>query len=208
MDFRRPTGASLAGAAVRLDRSVRADAPALFAALDADAVWAGAYHGGRRPGSPDEVAAWVDDAGAEERVMYTVRTVADSALGPAGSVIGTSSLGDVLPAHRQLHLGWTAYAPAAWGSAVNPECKLLLLAHAFDCCGAERVRIQTDAINARSQAAIAALGAAREGVLRHDRLRADGSWRDTVVFSILAAEWPAVRRRLGARLTAATLPAG
>jgi RimJ/RimL family protein N-acetyltransferase len=100
-----------------------------------------------------------------------------------------------------VHLGWTAYSPAVWGTTVNPECKYLLLRHAFEDCGFERVKIQTDAANRRSQDAIERLGAVREGVLRHHMIRADGTRRDTVVFSILAGEWPAVKERLEARLT-------
>ena len=104
-----------------------------------------------------------------------------------------------LPDER-IHLGWTAYSPPVWASAVNPECKLLLLSHAFDDCGFGRVKIQTDNLNTRSQGAIARLGAVREGVLRRHQLRADGSFRDTVVFSILRDEWPAVRAGLVQRL--------
>ena len=197
---RLPTGAALVGPVVRLDPSVVTDAGPLFAALDDERVYAAAYNGGRRPESAAEVAGWIRAANQDGRAMYTVRSVADSALGDAGTILGTTSLGDAVLGHHRIHLGWTAYAPAAWGTAVNPACKLLLLGHAFDDCGFERVKIQTDAINGRSQAAIAKLGAAREGVLRHHQRRADGSWRDTVVFSILSAEWPAVRDRLRTRV--------
>ncbi len=82
---------------------------------------------------------------------------------------------------------------------MNPECKLLLLGHAFD-CGFGRVKLQTDAVNTRSQAAISRLGATREGVLRRHTRREDGTYRDTVVFSILAEEWPQVRAGLERRL--------
>jgi RimJ/RimL family protein N-acetyltransferase len=197
---RLPTGQPLVGPVVRLDASVPEDTAALFAALDDDRVYAKAYNGGRRPESPVELAGWIAAAGEDGRAMYTARLVADSDLGASGTVVGTSSLGDASLPHRRIHLGWTAYAPAAWGTAINPACKLLLLGHAFDDCGFERVKIQTDSINTRSQAAIAKLGATREGVLRHHQRRADGSWRDTVVFSILAAEWPGVRERLRQRI--------
>jgi RimJ/RimL family protein N-acetyltransferase len=93
------------------------------------------------------------------------------------------------------------YGSRWWGTWVNPECKLLLLGHAFD-CGFGRVKIQTDAVNLRSQAAIAKLGATREGVLRRHTKRADGSFRDSVVFSVLAQEWPSVRAGLEQRLGA------
>ena len=94
----------------------------------------------------------------------------------------------------------TAYAPDVWGTSVNPECKLLVLWHAFEHCGLGRVKIQTDSINARSQAAIAKLGATREGVTRRDMKRADGSWRDSVVFSVIVDEWPELKAGLERRL--------
>ena len=125
--------------------------------------------------------------------MFTVREA-------AGGVLGTTSLGDTVLAHARTHFGWTAYTPAVWGTAVNPECKLLLLTHAFEECGFGRVKIQTDAINLRSQAAIAKLGASREGVLRRHMLRPDGTTRDTVVFSVTIEDWPAVRAALRTRV--------
>jgi RimJ/RimL family protein N-acetyltransferase len=145
-------------------------------------------------------AGGVEACGTKYRVAYTVRLVADGPLGAAGTVVGTTSLGDVDLVNERAHVGWTAYGPPWWGTAVNPECKLLLLAHAFDDCGLGRVKIQTDRINQRSQAAIARLGATREGVLRRHMRRADGSFRDTVVFSVITDEWPQVRAGLEARL--------
>ena len=130
-----------------------------------------------------------------------VRLAADSDLGAAGTVVGTSSLAEWDLVNERVHLGWTAYGPPWWAGPVNPACKLALLSYAFDDCGFGRVKLQTDLINTRSQAAIAKLGATREGVLRRHVLRADGSWRDSVVFSILRDEWPAVRDRLEQRLT-------
>jgi RimJ/RimL family protein N-acetyltransferase len=198
---RRP----LVGATVRLDPMTPTDAPALFAALDDPRVYAAGFGGGPagRPRAVIDMQASVDAAIADGRraAVYVVRSLLDGPSGPAGTVLGTSSLGDVSLPDERVHLGWTAYSPAVWGSAVNPECKLLLLGHAFDDCGFGRVKIQTDLINTRSQAAIARLGAVREGVLRRHQRRADGSFRDTVVFSILSDEWPAVRAGLRARLS-------
>jgi RimJ/RimL family protein N-acetyltransferase len=134
------------------------------------------------------------------RTAYTIRLVADGDLGPAGTVVGSSSLGDVDTEREHVHLGWTMYASRWWGTQVNPECKLLLLEHAFDTCGFGRVKIQTDVINARSRAAILKLGAVFEGVTRRDVRRPDGTWRDTAVHSILVDEWPTVRAGLLARL--------
>jgi N-acetyltransferase len=131
--------------------------------------------------------------------MYVVREIDRETKRP-GRIVGTSSLGDVDLVNERMHLGWTAYTPDVWGTSVNPECKLLMLWHAFDHCGFNRVKIQTDGINQRSQAAIAKLGATREGVLRRHIKRADGSWRDTVVFSVIREEWPLVRASLELRL--------
>jgi RimJ/RimL family protein N-acetyltransferase len=104
------------------------------------------------------------------------------------------------PQDERLEIGWTWYARAHWRSAVNTEAKLLLLTHAFEDLGMGRVQLKTDHLNTRSQQAIARLGATREGVLRRHRRRADGSWRDSVYFSLLAEEWPAAKARLTERL--------
>ena len=207
-----PDGRALIGAVVRLDLLTAADADGLFAVLNDSRVYAAGFGGGRA-GRPSEAAAfqrWVAAAIADDRraAAYVVRLLADGPLGSAGTVVGTSSLGDVSLRDERIHLGWTAYSPAVWGTAVNPECKLLLLGHAFDDCGFGRVKIQTDIINTRSQAAIARLGAVREGVLRRHQARADGSFRDTVVYSIVQDEWPGVRDGLRARLLAAGRRAG
>lgn len=192
---RLPGGRVLTAGDVRLRPLVPDDAAALFAALDDPRVWAGGYGGGPggRPLTPADMAAFVDRLlGHRDHAAFAVEL--------DGEVVGTSSLGDARPAQGRVHLGWTAYAPAVWGTGVNPAVKLALLTHAFDDCGYHRVKIQTDVRNERSQAAIARLGATREGVLRGHQPRADGTWRDTVVFAILADEWPGVRAGLEERL--------
>jgi N-acetyltransferase len=196
MTARMPGDRPLIGTVVRLDVSTAGDSDGIFASLDRDEVWAAGYNGGpaARPTAPGGWAKRIDAALAEERVMYTVRLM------DSGRIVGTTSLGDSDLPNERTHIGWTAYAPDVWGTAVNPECKLLLMTHAFDDCGFGRVKIQTDLINARSQAAIAKLGALREGVLRRHMRRADGTWRDTVVFSVVIDEWPKVKAGLEARL--------
>ncbi len=124
---------------------------------------------------------------------YAVRLVSD------GRIVGTSSLHDLVPEHRRVELGSTFFHPDARGGPVNPASKRLLLQHAFD-SGMVRVEIITDGINARSQAAIAKLGATREGVLRRHKTTWTGRVRDTVMFSITDEDWPTVRDRLEARL--------
>lgn len=199
-----PDRRSLLGHTVRLDSMTPGEADGLFAALDDPRVYASGFGGGAagRPATVADMARWVGGSIDDERrcAAYTVRLAFDGALGVAGTIIGTSSLGDLSLPDERIHLGWTAYAPAVWASAVNPECKLLLLGHAFDDCGLGRVKIQTDNLNPRSQGAIARLGAVREGVLRRHQHRADGTFRDTVVYSILRDEWPAVRAGLLDRL--------
>lgn len=191
-----PDGRSLVGDVVRLDRLQASDIDELYAAIANEQVYAGGFGGGlaAMPSSADDMRAkWIP--AAAKRFAYVVRLVAD------GTVVGTSSLADVDVPNESIHLGYTGYAPAVWGTAVNPAAKLLLLEHAFEDCGFGRVKIQTGSKNTRSQAAIAKLGAAREGVLRRHMRTADGSFRDTVVFSILADEWPDVRKRLEDRIS-------
>lgn len=116
-------------------------------------------------------------------------------------VLGSSSYLDFESGQPRIEIGWTYLSRSVWRSPVNTEAKLLLLGHAFDALGYERVALKTHHRNERSQAAIARLGAVREGTLRHHVLHRDGTWRDSVYFSILSAEWPQVRDRLRARLT-------
>ncbi|MDQ2848826.1 MAG: GNAT family N-acetyltransferase [Actinomycetota bacterium] len=202
MTARMPDGRPLVGPILRLDPATANDADELFTLLDDERIWAADYSGGpaNKPTSPAQCAERIPDRA--ERIQYVARLIADSPLGGAGTVVGTSSLGDFSLVDERAHLGWTAYAPAVWGTAVNPACKLLLLGHCFDDCGFGRVKIQTDTINTRSQAAIAKLGAQREGVLRRHMAKPDGSWRDTVVFSVLVDEWPRVADGLRARIAA------
>ena len=201
-----PAARRLTGRVVRLDPIESADAAELFAALDDERVWAAGYGGGAagRPRDVDGMAAVVAAAlaarEADERQPYVVRLLENSALGAAGTVVGTTSLGDWDLVNERTHIGWTGYGPRWWATSVNPDCKLLLLGHAFDDCGFGRVKLQTDLLNERSQAAIARLGATREGVLRRHMRRADGTFRDTVVFSVLRDEWPAVAAGLRTRL--------
>lgn len=113
-----------------------------------------------------------------------------------GRVVGTTSFFDYSERNASLEIGGTFYARRVWRSAVNTECKRLLLGHAFDALGCERVMLKTDARNERSQNAIARLGAVREGTLRKHQRMANGYLRDTVIFSIIRSEWLAVRARL------------
>jgi RimJ/RimL family protein N-acetyltransferase len=191
--------AQLDGATVRLRALTLDDLPDLFDAIGHPEVFAGGWGGGP--------AAYRDTY--EEWREFILRyldwersNVTAVVLIDGDRLVGTTTLGDFDLANGSAHIGWTAYAPEVWGSAVNAETKRLLLGTAFD-HGFERVKLQADVLNERSRAAILRLGASFEGVLRHTQRRADGSWRDTAVYSILSEEWPAVRAALDARLAAA-----
>ena len=128
-----------------------------------------------------------------ERLPYAIRRRSD------GQIVGTSTYFMASAKHGGVEIGATFLRPDVRASAVNPEAKILMLGHAFD-SGAVRVQFKVDSRNARSQAAVAKLGAVKEGVLRRDRRTWNGHIRDTVVFSILDSEWPRVRLGLEQRL--------
>lgn len=113
-----------------------------------------------------------------------------------GKVLGTTSYHDIVPGARRVEIGYTWYAASAQRSHVNTACKLLLMQHAFETLQCGVIGWRTDILNTRSQQAIERLGARKDGVLRHHATRWDGSVRDTVMYSMLAAEWPAARQRL------------
>ena len=117
-----------------------------------------------------------------------------------GAVIGTTRYHDIVAAIDRVEIGYTWYASSRQRTHVNTTCKLLLLSHAFDTLGCKVVGLRTDNFNFRSQRAIEGLGAKRDGVIRHHGMRRDGTVRDTVMYSILAAEWCDVRRHLELRL--------
>ncbi|HZF10859.1 MAG TPA: GNAT family protein [Thermoanaerobaculia bacterium] len=119
-----------------------------------------------------------------------------------GEPIGATSYLEIRPAHKGLEIGRTWIAPPHQGSRVNPESKYLLLRHAFEVLEVERVQLKTDLNNLHSQRAIEKLGARREGVLRCYQRRANGTMRDTVMYSIIATEWPDLKNALEARLEA------
>lgn len=150
-------------------------------------------------GGPD-FDPWFDETrtlrAAGQRVPFAVRRIAD------GALLGSTSYLDPVLKHRRVEIGSTWYVPAVWGTAVNPECKLLMMTHAFETLGMNRVSFCTDVRNLRSQAAIAKLGAVREGVMRSHMVVRGGRIRDSVLFAVTVADWPAVKAGLEQRLTA------
>jgi RimJ/RimL family protein N-acetyltransferase len=164
------------------------------AALDCDpASWdimVGAAYGPHFEGWWSSAMTGMADG---SRVTWAVRRKSD------GALAGTSSLYEIQPQHRRCEIGSTFYRPEARGGAVNPACKRLLFAHAFD-SGAVRVEIITDAVNEGSQAAIRKLGARFEGRLAKHKITWTGRVRDTVMFAVTDDDWPAVRVGLDQRL--------
>lgn len=195
----------LEGGFIRLEPFDLDHLPGLWAALGRPEVFAGGYGGGPAGLPLDEAGftEWAPRYFPHERgITYVARLTA----GPdAGTIVGASSLADIDLAREHAHIGWTAWDPRVWAGPVNPEAKLLMLGEAFG-NGFGRVKLQADALNERSRAAILKLGATFEGLTRRDLRRADGTWRDSAVYSILVDEWPAVRAGLEARLVGAEAP--
>jgi RimJ/RimL family protein N-acetyltransferase len=147
--------------------------------------------------------AWIASAlaaqAAGRALPFVVRRLRDE------RIVGSTRYMNIEEAQRRLEIGTTFYAASVQRSALNTECKRLLLAHAFESLGCLAVEFRTHWFNHRSREAIAKLGAKQDGVLRNHQRLPDGSLRDTVVFSIIDSEWPAARRHLDFRL--ARLPA-
>ncbi|OLC45218.1 MAG: GNAT family N-acetyltransferase [Gemmatimonadetes bacterium 13_1_40CM_4_69_5] len=147
---------------------------------------------------PDGMRAYVAEALKGQRdghmLPWAVRDLA------SGTIIGSTRYHDIVPGIDRVEIGHTWYAQSRQRTHVNTTCKLLLLGHAFDTLGCKVVGLRTDTFNFRSQRAIEALGARKDGIIRHYGARRDGSARDVVMYSILAAEWPEVRRHLELRL--------
>ena len=118
----------------------------------------------------------------------------------SGDIVGSTRYHDIVPAAYRVEIGWTWYAQRCQRTHVNTVCKLLLFFHAFETLGCKVVGLRTDNFNFRSQRAIEALGAKKDGVIRHHWPRRDGSVRDTVMYGVLADEWPGVKKHLELRL--------
>jgi RimJ/RimL family protein N-acetyltransferase len=148
--------------------------------------------------SPDGTAAWIG-AALEMRERHGALPFVVREAG-SGVVVGSTRYFNVEAAHRRLEIGHTWYAKRVQRTAVNTEAKLLLLTHAFETLDCIAVEFRTSFFNLASRASIARLGAKQDGILRHHQLLPDGTLRDTVVFSIIAPEWPAVKKNLVWRL--------
>ena len=147
---------------------------------------------------PSQVGTYIGEALAGQRdghmLPWAVRELS------SGAIIGSTRFHDIVASIDRVEIGYTWYAESWQRTHVNTSCKLLLLSHAFDRLGCKVVGLRTDNFNFASQRAIEGLGAKKDGVLRHHRARRDGTVRDSVMYSILASEWPDVRRHLELRL--------
>lgn len=147
---------------------------------------------------PDETTAYIEQAlaglAAGHMLPWAIRDLA------TGDIVGTTRYHDIVSAIDRVEIGYTWYAARTQRTHVNTTCKRLLLGHAFDTLGCAVVGLRTDNFNFRSQRAIEALGAKRDGVLRHHYARKDGTVRDSVMYSILRHEWPDVKRHLDIRI--------
>ena len=184
---------TLEGHGVRLEPLAPSHAAALLAAAKDGALWELHFTSVPGPGLT-EVDQYIAAAlrGQDDGTMlpWVVRELGTDA------IIGSTRYHDIVAPIGRVEIGYTWYAARWQRTHVNSACKLLLMTHAFETLGAEVVGLRTDILNTRSQQAIERLGAQRDGVLRHHQVRRDGSARDTVVYSLLAAEWPGVRARL------------
>jgi len=147
---------------------------------------------------PDGTARYVADALEGQRAGHMLPWVVRELT--TGAIVGSTRYHDIVPEIDRVEIGYTWYGASWQRSHVNSACKLLLMAHAFETMRCAVVGLRTDRFNVRSQRAIEGLGANRDGVLRHHRARGDGTVRDTVMYSILATEWPDVKRHLELRL--------
>jgi RimJ/RimL family protein N-acetyltransferase len=147
---------------------------------------------------PDQTAGYITEALEGQRAGHMLPWAVRE-LG-TGAIVGSTRYHDIAPQIDRVEIGYTWYAKRWQRSHVNTACKLLLLEHAFEALGCRVVGFRTDNFNFASQRAIAALGSRKDGVIPHHQARRDGTIRDTVMYSILAAEWPDVKRYLATRL--------
>jgi N-acetyltransferase len=186
---------TLEGHGVRLEPLAAAHEAGLAAAVADGRLWELWYTAAPKP---DDIGRYVADAlagqAAGHMLPWAVRELT------TGEIAGSTRYHDVVPAIDRAEIGYTWYAARWQRTHVNTACKLLLLTHAFEAAGCRVVGLRTDNFNFRSQRAIEALGAKKDGVIRHHQARRDGTVRDSVMYSILAAEWPDVKRHLELRL--------
>jgi len=190
-----PTPVTLEGHGVRLEPLQPDHAPDLARAASDGELWKLWF---TSVPEPSGVERYVRDALDGEKAGHMLGWVVRDL--ESDTIVGSTRYHDIVIPVDRVEIGYTWYGASRQRTHVNTACKLLLLSHAFDTLGCAVVGLRTDNFNFRSQAAIAALGAKKDGVLRHHQLRRDGTVRDSVMFSILADEWRDVKRHLELRL--------
>jgi len=190
-----PKSVTLEGHGVRLDPLAHEHKDGLMSAAADGRLWELWYTAVPEPGKTEAyIATALEGQKAGHMLPWVVRDLA------TGAIAGSTRYHDIVAAIDRVEIGYTWYAARWQRTHVNTACKLLLLGHAFEELGCKVVGLRTDNFNFASQRAIAALGAKKDGVIRHHQARRDGSARDSVMFSILAGEWPDMKRHLALRL--------
>jgi len=190
-----PIPITLEGHGVALEPMTPAHRDGLAGASDDGKLWDLWYTSVPEPSQVDAyIKTALDGQAAGHMLPWVVRELS------SGAIVGSTRYHDIVAPIDRVEIGWTWYAASWQRSHVNTACKLLLLGHAFDTLGCKVVGLRTDNFNFASQRAIAALGAKKDGVIRHHLARRDGTVRDSVMFSILVTEWFDVKRHLTARL--------
>lgn len=183
------------GRGLRLEPLTLGHAPEIAAAAGDGCLWELRFTSVPAPGEEGAyIQAALDGQYLGHMLPWAIRDLG------TGAVLGTTRYHDIMRAIDRVEIGYTFYAKSRQRSSVNTSCKLLLLEHGFDVLGCKAMGLRTDILNTASQQAIEKLGARRDGVIRHYGARRDGSARDTVMYSILLGEWPAIRARLEARI--------
>lgn len=186
MEWRTPV--TLNGKHVRLEPMTEAHVEGLTAVGLEDSIWKHMLYGNVR--KENDIRRWVRDILSRPDLPFVAIHLASD------RVAGATRYLNISPEHRGLEIGGTWYGPEFQRTAVNTECKYLLLQYAFETLGCIRVQFKTDMRNERSQKAIERIGAVKEGVLRNHMILPDGRYRDSVFFSILLSEWPDVKEKL------------
>jgi RimJ/RimL family protein N-acetyltransferase len=192
----KPVPATLEGHGVRLEPLSKEHEPGLKKAASDGRLWELFF---TSVPEPEKTAAYIDFA-LKERDAGTMLPWAVRDL-KSGEIVGSTRYHDIVPVADRVEIGYTWYAARCQRTHVNTACKLLLFEYAFEKTKCKVVGLRTDNFNFRSQKAIEALGAKKDGVIRHHAPRRDGSIRDTVMYSVLAHEWPDVKKHLQFRLS-------
>ena len=196
-----PVPVTLAGNGVRLEPLGAGHVPGLDAAAADGKLWELWF---TSVPEPEQTGKYIADALAGQAAGHMLPWAVREPV--SGEIVGSTRFHDIARAIDRVEIGYTWYAARWQKSHVNTACKLLLLSHAFEALGCAVVGLRTDNFNVASQRAIEALGAKKDGVLRHHQARRDGTVRDSVMYSILASEWPDVKRHLALRLARHAAP--